>query len=80
MAANKADLEAAKAQGLDSALIDRLTLTSKGVANMVGARNLIRLCFDYENEIDADQANYIINKIKDEIIKIQEDIDVLCKV
>lgn len=35
LAANKADLEAAKAQGLDSALIDRLTLTSKGVANMV---------------------------------------------
>ena len=34
LAANKADLEAAKAQGLDSALIDRLTLTYKGVANM----------------------------------------------
>ena len=35
LAANKADLEAAKAQGLDSALIDRLTLTPKGVTNMV---------------------------------------------
>ena len=35
LAANKADLEAAKAQGLDSALIDRLTLSSKGVANMI---------------------------------------------
>ena len=35
LAANKDDLEAAKAQGLDSALIDRLTLTSKGVTNMV---------------------------------------------
>jgi len=35
LAANKNDLEAAKAQGLDSALIDRLTLTSKGVTNMV---------------------------------------------
>jgi glutamate-5-semialdehyde dehydrogenase len=35
LAANKEDLEAAKAQGLDSALIDRLTLTSKGVTNMV---------------------------------------------
>lgn len=35
LAANKADLEAAKAQGLDSALIDRLTLTYKGVTNMV---------------------------------------------
>ena len=35
LAANKADLEAAKAQGLDSALIDRLTLTYEGVTNMV---------------------------------------------
>ena len=35
LAANKDDLEAAKAQGLDSALIDRLTLTSEGVTNMV---------------------------------------------
>ena len=35
LAANRDDLEAAKAQGLDSALIDRLTLTSKGVTNMV---------------------------------------------
>ena len=35
LAANKDDLEAAKAQGLDSALIDRLTLTSQGVTNMV---------------------------------------------
>ena len=35
LSANKDDLEAAKAQGLDSALIDRLTLTSKGVTNMV---------------------------------------------
>mgnify|MGYP006412960253 FL=1 len=35
LSANKDDLEAAKAQGLDSALIDRLTLTSEGVTNMV---------------------------------------------
>ncbi len=35
LAANKADLDAAKTQGLDSALIDRLTLTYKGVTNMV---------------------------------------------
>ena len=35
MAANKDDLEAAKTQGLDSALIDRLTLTSEGITSMV---------------------------------------------
>jgi glutamate-5-semialdehyde dehydrogenase len=35
LAANKDDLEAAKARGLDSALIDRLTLTYEGVTNMV---------------------------------------------
>lgn len=35
LTANTADLESAKTQGLDSALIDRLTLTSKGIANMV---------------------------------------------
>ncbi len=35
LAANRADLEAAKVQGLDSALIDRLTLNPKGVTNMV---------------------------------------------
>jgi len=32
--ANKNDLETAKDQGLESALIDRLTLTSKGITNM----------------------------------------------
>tara|TARA_B100000686_G_scaffold261768_1_gene274842 strand:- start:1904 stop:3169 length:1266 start_codon:yes stop_codon:yes gene_type:complete len=35
LAANKSDLETAMAQGLESALIDRLRLTSKGVTNMV---------------------------------------------
>lgn len=35
LAANNTDLVAAEAQGLDSALIDRLKLTSKGVASMV---------------------------------------------
>ena len=34
LAANALDLEGAKAGGLDAALIDRLTLTSKGVASM----------------------------------------------
>ncbi len=34
LAANALDLQSAKAQGLDAALIDRLTLTSKGVASM----------------------------------------------
>ena len=34
LAANAEDLQGAKAQGLDAALIDRLTLTSKGVASM----------------------------------------------
>lgn len=35
LTANALDLQGAKAQGLDAALIDRLTLTSKGVASMV---------------------------------------------
>ena len=35
LAANTIDLEEAKAKGLDSVLIDRLTLTPKGVASMV---------------------------------------------
>ena len=35
LTANALDLQSAKAQGLDAALIDRLTLTSKGVASMV---------------------------------------------
>jgi len=35
LAANTIDLEEAKAKGLDSVLIDRLTLTPKGVARMV---------------------------------------------
>jgi len=35
IAANALDLQGAKAQGLDAALIDRLTLNSKGVASMV---------------------------------------------
>ena len=34
LAANALDLESARAGGLDAALIDRLTLTSKGVASM----------------------------------------------
>ncbi|MCX7183774.1 MAG: glutamate-5-semialdehyde dehydrogenase [Nitrosospira sp.] len=34
LAANALDLQGAKAQGLDAALLDRLTLTSKGVASM----------------------------------------------
>ena len=37
LAANAADVEHAKARGLDAALIDRLTLTSKGVASMAEA-------------------------------------------
>lgn len=35
LAANNTDLEAAKTKGLESALIDRLTLTSKSVTSMV---------------------------------------------
>ena len=35
LTANTIDLEEAKAKGLDSVLIDRLTLTPKGVASMV---------------------------------------------
>lgn len=35
LAANNADLEAAKTKGLESALIDRLTLTSKSITSMV---------------------------------------------
>lgn len=34
LAANERDVESAKARGLDAALIDRLTLTSKGIAGM----------------------------------------------
>ncbi len=34
LAANALDLQGAKAQGLDAVLLDRLTLTSKGVASM----------------------------------------------
>lgn len=34
LAANAADVKSAKARGLDSALVDRLTMTSKGVASM----------------------------------------------
>ena len=34
LAANAADVKSAKARGLDPALVDRLTLTSKGVAGM----------------------------------------------
>ncbi|MDQ3185112.1 MAG: glutamate-5-semialdehyde dehydrogenase [Pseudomonadota bacterium] len=34
LAANAADIESAKAKGLDPALVDRLTLTSRGVAGM----------------------------------------------
>ncbi|MEK6708037.1 MAG: glutamate-5-semialdehyde dehydrogenase [Pseudomonadota bacterium] len=34
LAANALDLQGAQAQGLDAALLDRLTLTSKGVASM----------------------------------------------
>ena len=35
LAANTTDLVAAEIKGFDSALIDRLTLTPKGIANMV---------------------------------------------
>ncbi|MGH8763268.1 MAG: glutamate-5-semialdehyde dehydrogenase [Nitrosospira sp.] len=35
LAANAADVKSAKARGLDSALVDRLTVTSKGIASMV---------------------------------------------
>lgn len=34
LAANRADLEAAKAAGMEAAMLDRLTLTEKGVATM----------------------------------------------
>jgi glutamate-5-semialdehyde dehydrogenase len=44
VAANQADLEAAQAQGLDEALLDRLTLNAKGVAAMAeGLRQIIAL-------------------------------------
>lgn len=44
LAANARDLEAARAQGLSEALIDRLTLTAKGVANMAeGLRQIAQL-------------------------------------
>jgi glutamate-5-semialdehyde dehydrogenase len=43
-AANAADLEAARAQGLDAALLDRLTLDAKGVAAMAeGLRQIAAL-------------------------------------
>lgn len=53
LAANRADLEAAKAQGLDSALIDRLTLTPKGVTNMVEGLLQITALADPIGEISA---------------------------
>ena len=44
VAANQADLEAARAQGLDEALLDRLTLNAKGVTAMAeGLRQIIAL-------------------------------------
>ena len=43
-AANKADLKAARAQGLDDAMLDRLTLNGKGVAAMAeGLRQIAAL-------------------------------------
>jgi glutamate-5-semialdehyde dehydrogenase len=43
-AANEADLKAARAQGLDAALLDRLTLNAKGVAAMAeGLRQIAAL-------------------------------------
>jgi glutamate-5-semialdehyde dehydrogenase len=44
LAANARDIEAARAQGLSDALIDRLTLTAKGVAGMAeGLRQIAKL-------------------------------------
>jgi glutamate-5-semialdehyde dehydrogenase len=44
LAANARDLEAARAQGLSEALIDRLTLTAKGIAGMAeGLRQIAQL-------------------------------------
>ena len=44
LAANARDLEAARAKGLDAALIDRLTLTEKGIAAMAdGLEQIARL-------------------------------------
>ena len=41
LAANAEDVESAKARGLDAALVDRLTLTSKGIAGM--AEGLVQI-------------------------------------
>ncbi len=41
LAANKQDLDAARANGLDSAMLDRLTLTEKSISNMAEGLNQI---------------------------------------
>ncbi len=41
LAANKLDLEAAKANGLEPAMLDRLTITEKSIANMAEGLNQI---------------------------------------
>ncbi|HEX5127769.1 MAG TPA: aldehyde dehydrogenase family protein, partial [Rhodocyclaceae bacterium] len=51
LAANARDLERAKADGLDAAMIDRLTLTAKGVENMAQGLEQIAALSDPIGEI-----------------------------
>ncbi|MGD9788694.1 MAG: glutamate-5-semialdehyde dehydrogenase [Sulfuricellaceae bacterium] len=53
LAANAQDMEAARAKGLDAALLDRLALTEKGVAGMAEGLEQIAALPDPVGEIDA---------------------------
>src|ERR1017187_5678996 len=51
LAANAADVEEAKANGLDAAMIDRLTLTAKGVETMAQGLEQVAALADPVGEI-----------------------------